>query len=164
MSSNTPMAATPCDHDLKVQPVFFGPLCDGTKPFELRKNDRDYKVGDVLRLREFDPATQSYTGTVCERRVSYVLANAADFGLKDGYAVLGLLEPAVTEQGEGGEMSAKPGPFMQKYCPLLSIAQHANPLCLMHNCAWWSEMHQCCAVLRPLIPLHSDELHPGEVS
>ena len=45
----------PTEHDLKVWPAFFDPLADGTKPFEARKDDRGFAVGDVLHLREYDP-------------------------------------------------------------------------------------------------------------
>jgi hypothetical protein len=84
-------------HDLKTWPEFFAALIDGTKPFELRKNDRDYHVGDVLRLREWDPATKAYSGRETGRRVTYMLDHrpgagcAADLGLAEGYAVLGIV-------------------------------------------------------------------------
>jgi hypothetical protein len=35
-------------HELKVEPRFLDALLDGTKAFEVRKNDRDYQVGDIL--------------------------------------------------------------------------------------------------------------------
>lgn len=84
------------EHDLKCWPEFFHDLAVGTKAFELRKNDRDYRVGDLLRLREWDPETKVYTGRETTRRVTYMLEHrsgagcAADFGLKDGYAILSL--------------------------------------------------------------------------
>jgi len=42
-------------HELKVWPEFYGPLHTGDKLFELRYDDRYYKVGDGLVLREFAP-------------------------------------------------------------------------------------------------------------
>lgn len=42
-------------HDLKTWPEPFAAVVAGDKTHEARKNDRDYQVGDVLRLREFKP-------------------------------------------------------------------------------------------------------------
>jgi Domain of unknown function (DUF3850) len=89
-------------HDLKTWPEFFHDLATGQKTFELRKNDRDYRVGDTLRLREWDPDTKTYSGRETTRRVTHMLEHrpgaecAADFGLKDGYAILSL------STGKGG--------------------------------------------------------------
>ncbi|HEM6115816.1 TPA: DUF3850 domain-containing protein [Streptococcus suis] len=42
-------------HMLKCYPKYFEAVKDGTKPFECRYNDRNFKVGDELLLREYDP-------------------------------------------------------------------------------------------------------------
>jgi len=78
-------------HNLKVLPEYFDALVDGRKPFEVRKNDRDFTVGDVLRLREWAPVG-GYSGRELSRRVTYVLANAEMFGVVFGYVVLGLAD------------------------------------------------------------------------
>ena len=75
-------------HDLKVWPEFYGPLVRGEKTFELRKNDRDYRVGDKLRLQEFDPAGGVYTGSVAVFEVTYVLENTNY--LQPGVVALGI--------------------------------------------------------------------------
>lgn len=43
-------------HNLKTWPRFFDMTLHGLKPFEIRTaHDRDFRVGDVLRLVEWDP-------------------------------------------------------------------------------------------------------------
>ena len=42
-------------HALKIYPEYYEAVKSGKKPFEVRKNDRDFKVGDILALNEFDP-------------------------------------------------------------------------------------------------------------
>ena len=46
----------PKTHYLKSWPHHFWPVMRGVQPFEIRKNDRDFKVGDYLALQEYDPA------------------------------------------------------------------------------------------------------------
>ncbi|KKL94715.1 hypothetical protein LCGC14_1861960 [marine sediment metagenome] len=51
------------EHELKIRPDFFKQTLNGTLPFEYRKNDRDFKPGDYLWLREWDPDINiGYTG------------------------------------------------------------------------------------------------------
>lgn len=83
------------EHDLKVWPEYFEAIAAGKKPFEIRKNDRDYKVGDTLHLREFSPGPGEYTGFAVRRTVSYMLSGddpmGSAFGLRPGFVALGLL-------------------------------------------------------------------------
>jgi hypothetical protein len=65
-------------HELKSWPEFFTAVESGEKTFELRRNDRNYQVGDVLVLREWKPNIHGddegeYTGRSCRRRVTYVM-------------------------------------------------------------------------------------------
>ncbi len=48
-------------HDLKIWPPFFQDLTAGVKTAEVRRNDRDFREGDSLLLREWDPLTGDYT-------------------------------------------------------------------------------------------------------
>ena len=34
-------------HNLKIEPKYFKQIKDNTKRYEIRLNDRDYKVGDI---------------------------------------------------------------------------------------------------------------------
>ncbi|EOZ9095224.1 DUF3850 domain-containing protein [Klebsiella aerogenes] len=52
----------PITHDLKIYPEFFSAVCTGVKRAELRKNDRDYRVGDTLHLMETPRGSCHQTG------------------------------------------------------------------------------------------------------
>lgn len=76
-------------HELKCWPEFFRCIEDGSKTFELRKDDRGFHVRDVLWLREWHKG--DYTGRDARRTVSYVLSG---IWLEPGYVVMGLLPAA----------------------------------------------------------------------
>ena len=63
----------PKTHTLKLWHQFFGPVADGSKPFEIRKND-DYRVGDTLVIQEWCPTKQKFTGHECRAIISYSTA------------------------------------------------------------------------------------------
>ena len=75
-------------HELKILPEYFEAVQNGNKPFDLRNNDRDYQRGDYLFLREY--WDDRYTGREIMKKVTYVLRNAEKYGLKEGYAILGI--------------------------------------------------------------------------
>lgn len=83
-------------HNLKTLPVFFravnGDLREGTKRFEVRKDDRGYKQGDVLHLEEWSQEG-GYTGRWLAAYVSYLLRHE-DYpeGIMPGYAVMSITE------------------------------------------------------------------------
>jgi len=70
-------------HHLKILPEYFRQVAIGNKTFELRKNDRDFKVGDIIFLEEWD---NEYTGRVLELEITYILSNFK--GLEEGYVIL----------------------------------------------------------------------------
>jgi len=81
-------------HELKTWNEYFQLIESGQKPFELRKNDRDFKSGHRLLLREYDRETSKYTGRILNRKITYVLKGdkAETFGLKEGYCIMGIEE------------------------------------------------------------------------
>lgn len=78
-------------HDLKTWPVFFRETIAGRKTFELRRHDRNYALGDLLTMREYEPHRNTYTGRTWTGRITTILtADQAPAGLQPGYSILGL--------------------------------------------------------------------------
>lgn len=76
-------------HNLKIWPDQFKAVRSGIKPFEWRKNDRGFQLGDILALAEFDPTTGQYSGESINARVTYMLSGPS-FGVPDGYVIMGI--------------------------------------------------------------------------
>lgn len=75
-------------HELKIIPKYFEDVKANKKNFELRKDDRDFKVGDFITLREYDNG--QYTGREIKNiPIGYILRNVPEYGLKEGYCILG---------------------------------------------------------------------------
>jgi len=87
--SDTKRPGGPIVHDLKTWPEFFSAIADGSKPFEVRKADRDFVVGDILCLREWEPVTKTYSGRAVAMRVTYILTGG-QMGVETGRVVMGL--------------------------------------------------------------------------
>ena len=85
-------------HELKSWPEYFEPVLTGKKTFELRKDDRHYKVGDILKLREWEPNTAKYSGREIRKRVVYFMdgigpgAVTPMHGLLRQYCIMGIAD------------------------------------------------------------------------
>lgn len=75
-------------HYLKILPQHYMAVESGVKTFEIRYNDRGYKVGDILHLQEF--CGGEYTGRKLSRAVCYITDDPTY--CKEGFVVLGLKE------------------------------------------------------------------------
>jgi len=75
-------------HELKTWPVFFDAILSEEKPFEARKDDRGFEVGHDLKLREWNPETQEYTGRTIVTGITYILRGTEH--VAKGYCILGL--------------------------------------------------------------------------
>jgi hypothetical protein len=78
-------------HDLKTWPEPFSLIWEERKLYEIRKTDRRFSVGDVLRLREWVPESMSYTGRIIAADVTCV-TRGGDFGLPPDLCVMGIRE------------------------------------------------------------------------
>lgn len=75
-------------HKLKTWINFYKDIELGMKRFEIRKNDRDFKIDDILVLQEYNNITNQYTGKEKTVKVDYML-EGGQFGLEEGYVILG---------------------------------------------------------------------------
>lgn len=58
-------------HELKILPEYFSEVISGEKRFEIRKNDRNFKKGDRVILREFKDG--SFTGNYANATIGYIV-------------------------------------------------------------------------------------------
>ena len=73
-------------HKLKILPEYFEDVAKGVKNFERRRNDRDFKVGDKIILKEYKEG--AYTGRETTRVIEYILKGGS-YGLDPEYSILG---------------------------------------------------------------------------
>ena len=89
-------------HEVKIAVSYYGDIVSGKKKFELRKNDRGYKVGDSLKMLEFKDG--KHTGRTIDADIIYMLEDYT--GLEEGYCILGIDVTAhsgeVSETDTGG--------------------------------------------------------------
>ncbi|WP_406732712.1 DUF3850 domain-containing protein [Vibrio scophthalmi] len=64
-------------HDLKIEPQYLREIISGIKQFEIRKNDRNFQVGDWVR--------------VCDGKyyANLLIKYISDYEQKEGYVVFG---------------------------------------------------------------------------
>lgn len=76
-------------HRVKCFDLWFAEVTTDLKPFEIRRNDRDYEVGDLIELNETRDA--EYTGRAALYKITSVLPDTEFHdGIKSGFAVIGI--------------------------------------------------------------------------
>ena len=73
-------------HAIKCYPEFFDYIDCGSKHFEIRKNDTDYRVGDFLQIIKYCPIQEIFIGEPIHREITYM----TDFEQKEGFVVLSI--------------------------------------------------------------------------
>ncbi len=91
-------------HKLKTWPEFYEKVRTNEKRHEMRKDDRDFRVGDLLELVEWDPTplapNDQLTGRSLMRRITYLMRDFA--GITPGYCLMSIAPPAAVAQGGAG--------------------------------------------------------------
>lgn len=92
-------------HVLKLLSKYYYDSLVNTKTFEIRKNDRGFRIGDILKLVEINPdlkddkmQLEGVTGRYHYKLITYILDD--EEYLKEGYVCLGL-QPISKEYMEG---------------------------------------------------------------
>ncbi len=76
-------------HHLKTVNPYFDEVWEGNKTFEVRYNDRVFKEGDTIVLREYS-RSDGYSGREIEAKIGYVLEQF--IGLADGFVAFSLID------------------------------------------------------------------------
>ena len=77
-------------HILKIKAPYFTDILLGLKTFEIRRNNRDYKVEDILKLQLYPYRDNERKEKEILARVTYVLKNIPEYGLNQDYCILGI--------------------------------------------------------------------------
>jgi len=106
-------------HYLKTWPEYFRTMKNGSKTFEMRENDRDYSVGDILVLQEYDPE-KGYTGSDdITLDVTYVLGRQPF--VPEGYVCMAVKEKARSQTKPLRSMSASIVTFISAFIITLAV-------------------------------------------
>ena len=83
-------------HNVKSWVPFFQAFKSGAKKHDMRDmKDRNYKVGDILILEEYDPFKGEYTGDAMKMRITYITSKDTPCAFSSGaldrdYCILSL--------------------------------------------------------------------------
>ena len=90
-------------HELKILHEYLVDVDLGKKTFELRKNDRDYQVGDLIHfidIREDKPTSKGIEPYIDDNqlyRITYVLKDVEKYGLDKDYCILSIKKLEIKE-------------------------------------------------------------------
>ena len=72
-------------HEIKIKDKYYEDIVYGKKKAELRKNDRDYKVGDLIH---FIPQNIFWEPAVYQ--ITHILKDVPEYGLADVYCIMSI--------------------------------------------------------------------------
>lgn len=96
-------------HVLKIEEKYYIDILRGVKTFELRKNDRDYKVGDLIQfevkqeyIKDIPDVSSLNKGIYYTLqddifKIVYILKDAQRYGLDKDYCILGIKQVEIIE-------------------------------------------------------------------
>lgn len=94
---------------LKTLPQYFEEVVKGNKKAELRLNDRDFKVGDIYELEEYDGKT--YTGRSVTVRITHILEGFE--GLAKGWCMFSFITIGEAKEANKPPKDAKYGELLR---------------------------------------------------
>lgn len=91
-------------HELKIKHEYLVDVSIGIKTFELRKNDRDYQVGDLIHFIDNREETgnkddiEPYIDRETLYKIIYILKNVPEYGLDKDYCILGIKKLEIKDE------------------------------------------------------------------
>lgn len=81
----------PVLHTLKIKEIYYRDIMLGKKTFEIRKDDRAFKPGDIIIFNVIYVDGANFLSQSLFR-IKYVLRDCPEYGLKKGYCIFSLEE------------------------------------------------------------------------
>ena len=85
-------------HSKKIKEKYFIQVTNNLKPYEVRLNDCNYKVGDYIALNEIDNEG-NFTGRFTVGKITNIL-EAPEY-LKEGYVILSIMPRSLQQSNIG---------------------------------------------------------------
>lgn len=76
-------------HTLKIFRCYLKDIERGKKTWEIRKNDRDFKEGDIIHFVGQD-SEEFFEYPDNLFRITYILQNINEYGLQEGYCIFSI--------------------------------------------------------------------------
>lgn len=77
-------------HILKIETCYFNDILSKRKTFEIRKNDRDYQLGDLIHFVHYNG--DEFINSTEVFKITYILKDVSEYGLDKDYCILGIKE------------------------------------------------------------------------
>ena len=88
-------------HELNIKHEYLVDIVMGRKTFELRKNDRDYQVGDLIHFVDIDGNNHIIGNPSFNEKlvyqITYILQNIQEYGLDKDYCILAIKKLEIKE-------------------------------------------------------------------
>lgn len=79
-----PLSEDVTTHEMKCWPEFFQAILEGRKSHDLRRtDDRTFRVHDLIKLREFDPRSERYSGREQTVEITYITSSDVPCALSE---------------------------------------------------------------------------------
>ena len=76
-------------HEIEINIEFWETLKAGIKKAEIRRNDRDYKIGDTLEIYPCDDSGERIGGNFVVRTITHIV-HGGRYGIETGYCLLSM--------------------------------------------------------------------------
>ncbi len=83
-----PLTRDPMLHTLKILPEYFAAVKNGSKTAEFRIDDRDFRIGDVLELKEWKVRKEEFSGRSIRKPITHITRCRLWLDCEDDWVIL----------------------------------------------------------------------------